>query len=104
MALLISDTYTPDRLFITDRLLTALAIRYKTAQMLPEPASVLVTIPGKYPHIAALQDPARTYICVSDQKLDDYLLDNTVEDAILLNGGLVNKYERVMDYILGMRC
>lgn len=83
---LLSDEYSPKRLFVCENPAVALMIRYASALLFSKPVSVMVPIPGRTPPLEALQDPVLIRALVNTEGMLKELLDILPEDAILTMG------------------
>jgi len=84
-AVLLSNTYSPEYLFILDDPIKALGVHYMSAYSYGVPFSTMTILPGEYPELSYLQDPKHIVMLTSNPDLWTWGMEKLPKDAILDN-------------------
>jgi len=83
-AAMLTHTYYPKTLYVTDNPIDALAIRYASARR-SEAAAVLVLLPDRTVSLETLCAPGKICAVSSDPCMEQYLVENKLDYAILID-------------------
>ena len=83
--IMIADTYTPDKLFLTDDIRKFIAIRYNSLEAFGKPASVILITDAPIPKFQLLQDPKEVIVVAYDKEIIRKHLTILPKDVIIYN-------------------